>query len=163
MLKRRMQALAVAVIASTACGWGDLPFTLVFRDAGGLRPGHLLVLQGVPVGQVESVDLSGGEARVEARLYRKYRETVCSESSFMIERPGGILDITGERQIGIARRLASACTPVSAHAIIRGDNSLLGAIAESASQLAAAAWAKLRDLARAAAAGVGESGREASR
>jgi hypothetical protein len=148
LMRTRNAGLLALALLTTACSWRDTSFTLVFRDAAGLKPGQFLVLQGVRVGEVGGVNLAGGQAQVEARVYRKYRETVCAESSFLIEKPGGLLDMSGEKQVSIAARFGSACTPILDRAIIQGDNSLLGAIAESARQLASAAWTKVGELAQ---------------
>jgi len=140
-------ALAVLAGLLTACPPRERNFTIVFRDAKNLRPGQFLVLKGVRVGEVTAVDLAAGDqVKVSVRAYKEFRETLCAESAFTIEKPGGMLDISGERQVTVSRR-DSSCTPIRPAAVLKGDDSWLDAATEAARGLAAGAWTRARELA----------------
>lgn len=100
-------ALALLAGLLTACSAvrRELNFTVVFRDAKNLCPGQFLVLRGVRVGEVSAVDLAeGDQVPVAVRAYKEFRETLCAEPALAIEKPGGAFDISGERQVTVARR-----------------------------------------------------------
>jgi hypothetical protein len=137
-------------LLTAACSWRDTTFTLVFHDADGLRQGQFLVLKGVRVGEVAATELANGQAQVEARVYRKYVNAVCAESGFLIEKPGGFMDSSGDRQITVTPG-AERCTPIKAGAILQGQDSVLETAATTARDLAVTAWVKAKELADAAA------------
>lgn len=150
--KLRVQGLLAVVfplvlLAACSVVRRELNFNLVFQDVRNLRPGQFLVLKGVRVGEVTTVDLAdGAQVRVGVRVYRQFRETLCEEWAFTIEKPGGALDISGERQVTVSRR-ADRCTQIKPGAELKGQDSWLDAAVDAARAMAAGAWTKARALA----------------
>jgi sporulation protein YlmC with PRC-barrel domain len=82
----------------------------------------LLVYNGVRVGEVTDVDLN--ESRnvvVQVEVYSGHRAKVYRDALFTIDRPGGLIDISGERQIIIMDTDAGR-TPIKQAAIITGND-----------------------------------------
>ncbi len=149
-MKLKVSAVLAVTVVAAACSWGDTPFTIVFKNADGLKSGQPLLLKGVRVGEVTSVELSGAQTQIEARVHRKYLNAVCAESSFVIAKPGGLFDASGERQIVVTAPEAT-CTAIKAGAVIRGQDSGLEAAAVAAREMALAGLARAKQMAEAAA------------
>jgi ABC-type transporter Mla subunit MlaD len=117
---------------------------LTFRDASGLRPGQFLVYHGVRAGEVEDVALDpGGRVKIDVRVFPEFRDRVYREAAFSIEKPGGILDISGERQITMIDRPGPK-TPIERGAIISGQDSIFADLIDRTAAAARDAWEAAR-------------------
>jgi len=149
---RRLLALAlVSVVLSCSGGEGPLEFTVTFEDAQGLQPGQFVVYNGIRVGEVREVDLdASGRVVVLVRAYDKYRDALYREAEFVIEKPGGMIDVSGERQITVNDR-SRPRTPIENGDVIEGtdgwvDSALgrLGDLVQGAGEYGRAVWDKAR-------------------
>lgn len=124
VVKRSVQ-IGVAVVAAGAVAAGYLvsqstsdgfELTAMFADASPLIPGNLIRMDGVEVGQIESVGLQSGQAAVRMKLDRSVLP-LHQDASAKI-RPVTLL---GERYVDLDR--GSAQAPVmSAPEVIRADH-----------------------------------------
>jgi hypothetical protein len=98
-----------------------LSFTVTFSDAKNLQQGQFLVYKGIRIGEVISVGLDeGGAVRVDVTVDDKYRTTVYQEAEFSIEKPSGVVDLSGERQLTMNDR-SGVRTPLKGGEIIVGS------------------------------------------
>ncbi len=146
----------ILVLAAAACSGGgdELQFTVTFEDAEGLQPGQFVVYNGIRVGEVDEVDLDpSGKVVVRVRVYGKYRETLYREADFVIEKPGGLIDVSGERQLTVKDRSRER-TPIEPGDVLEGsdgwiDRALgkLGDMAHGAGEYGRSVWDKAKEYA----------------
>ena len=125
----RFIVLAVCLGGLACCGNRDaLDFTLTFKDAKNLQPGQFLVYKGIRVGEVKAVELdAGGGVKVNVEVDHEHRAVVYREASFTIEKPNGLTDLSGERQITMEDS-GSSRTPVLQGDVLKGSEGLLDRI-----------------------------------
>ncbi len=121
------------VLVLSACARARPPvFTITYENAEGLRPGQFLVYHGVRVGEVTAVSLEeSGAVRIEARAFKEHRDRLYREAEYVIAKPGGLLDLSGEKQITVNDR-AGERTPVQTGDVIAGTEGILGRIVSRA-------------------------------
>lgn len=117
--------LVVCIVGLCGCGLAPGPepleFTITWGDADGLAPGQLLVYNGVRIGEVRSVELGdAGRVEVGVRIDPEHRHRVYREAEYLIEKPGGLTDISGERRITMKDRSSETKTPVDPGDIVEG-------------------------------------------
>jgi hypothetical protein len=111
------------LLASGACGSGNdtLTFTIVFDEAQNLKAGQAVTYKDIEIGEVNSVDLgSSGNVKVKVSIQPKYRDQIYKEAWFSVEKPGGMLDLSGERVVAVDDRNVAEKTPIEDGAIIDG-------------------------------------------
>jgi hypothetical protein len=111
------------LLAAGACGSGNdtLTFTIVFDEAQNLKTGQAVTYKDIKIGDVTSVDLgSSGNVKVKVSIQPKYRDQIYKEAWFSVEKPGGMLDLSGERVVAVDDRNVAEKTPIEDGAIIDG-------------------------------------------
>lgn len=150
-MKRLLTLILVCAALGCSNGEGPLEFTVTFEDARGLQPGQFVVYNGIRVGEVREVDLdASGRVVVLVRAYDKYRQALYREAEFVIEKPGGVIDVSGERQITVNDR-SRPRTPIESGDIIEGTDSWvdsafgrLGDLVQGAGEYGSAVWDKAK-------------------
>jgi hypothetical protein len=147
--------LATLLLALAACSPKPAPldFTLTFKDAAGLGPGQNVSYRGIAIGKVRTIALEpNGPVRVEVRIEPRYTNVVYREASFRIEKPGGVTDLSGERQVTV-RDQGGARTPIRNGEIVAGSDGVLsdwggkiGELGRKAHRTEDELLAKLREL-----------------
>lgn len=77
---------------------GDVKATIVFQDAGALRPGDPVIEKQVAVGRVTRIDPVDDRKAVTVRLAREHRTAIVTDSLFSIE--GRSLLVTNTFAVG---------------------------------------------------------------
>lgn len=121
---RGLVAIVLVLLASVACA-RSLDFTITYREARGLRPEQPIVYKGLVVGKVRAVDLEpGGTVLVRCRIDPQYRAALYREARFSIEKTGGFLDTSGDRQI-VVTDAGSVRTPLQPDDVLAGSEGFL--------------------------------------
>ncbi len=138
-------AFVIAMLTFSSCSKSNEPlnFTLTYKDASNLGVGQFVVYRGIQIGEVTGVDLHNDNlVYVGVKIYPTYKKDVYKEAEFEIEKPGGILDLSGERQITMTDE-GSTRTPIRDGDIVQGYNGFWDNLASKASSIGKAAvdWA----------------------
>jgi hypothetical protein len=126
------------MLAVGACGGGNeaLTFTIVFDEAQNLKTGQAVTYKDIRIGKVTSVDLgSSGNVKVKVSIQPKYRDQIYKEAWFSVEKPGGMLDLSGERVVAVEDRNVAKKTPIKKGDIIEGYDGWGDQLPERLSQL----------------------------
>ena len=113
-----MVLLSVLVVAIGGAGgfpWERYPLKTVFGDAGGLKTGGVVRLNGKDVGTVTSVEFSGARIEVAFELSKDVRPYVTTESVVSL----GSLSLLGESMLDI--RASTAGTPLPDWAYVKSS------------------------------------------
>lgn len=111
------------MLAVAACSGGNdaLTFTIVFDEAQNLKTGQAVTYKDIKIGEVTSVDLgSSGNVKVKVSIPSKYRDQIYKEAWFSVEKPGGMLDLSGERVVAVEDRNVLEKTPIENDDVIDG-------------------------------------------
>ncbi len=147
-----------ATLATEGCARKRLEFTLVFKDANGLRTGQFVTYKGVRVGEVTSVAFDPeGKVRVGVRIEPDHAKMVYREAKFSIEKTSGAVDVTGERRVQVTDR-GDARSPVQRGDVLQGSDGFVSEFAESVGKASRTISSAMSDLK----AGVDEMARELS-
>lgn len=123
--------LALALLAACA---RDLPFTLLFKDARGLKAGDPLVYRGMTIGEVESVQLDGVQVRVAVKVKSDHRNTVYREAQYVIENRNGLLDTSGLKQVTM-KDSGTARSAVQKADVLQGTDALADIVRDKLREL----------------------------
>lgn len=138
-------AFVAAMLTLSSCSKSNEPlnFTLTYKDASNLGVGQFVVYRGIHIGEVTSIELHNDHlVYVGVKIYPPYKKDVYKEAEFEIEKPGGFLDLSGERQITMTDE-GSTRTPIKDGDIVQGYNGFWDNLASKASSFGKAAvdWA----------------------
>lgn len=135
-------SLVILLSFLVGCSKGPEPlnFVVTFEDAGNLQAGQFVVYKGLRIGEVKSVTLDpGATVRVDVQIQSEYAASMYQEAEFIVEKPGGMLDVSGERQVTMNDR-GNARTALKDGDIVQGVNGRMEQLLGRASDLADKAW-----------------------
>ena len=90
----------------------------------------------IKIGEVTSVDLdSSGNVKVTVSIQSKYQDQIYKEAWFSVDKPGGMLDLSGERVVAVEDRNVAEKTPIEDGAIIDGYDGWTDQLPERLDQL----------------------------
>jgi uncharacterized protein YoxC len=133
-------ALLISFLIGCSKGPEPLNFVVTFDDASGVQSGQFVVYKGLRIGEVKAVTLDpGGQVRVDVQVQPEYVGSVYREAEFIVEKPGGMLDVSGERQVTMNDR-GTVRTAMNEGDIVQGVNGQMEQLLGRASDLADKAW-----------------------
>lgn len=123
-------ALAVAIAGCGGCKkQKPLEFTVTFKDAKGIAPGQSVRRSGVDIGTVQEVKLTEtGIVAVRVSIAPGHEQHVYREAEYIIEKRGGVIEPTGEKQIVVNDRTVEQKTPVQPGDVLEGTEGLAGKV-----------------------------------
>lgn len=78
-------ALLLPVLLATACTEAPHPLTVIFPEAGGLKPGDNVTIRGLAIGQITEVDLHPQGIIATLEITPRYRPHLDAAATFRIE------------------------------------------------------------------------------
>ena len=117
--------LVVSLLGGCRKAPPPLEFTVTFKNAKSVAPGQFLVYNGVRIGEVREVKL-GDTGRVHVRILvdPEHEKRVYREAEFVVEKPAGWMDLSGEKQLTMNDRSAGTKTPMAPGDIVAGTDGM---------------------------------------
>jgi ABC-type transporter Mla subunit MlaD len=133
--------LVVSLLAGCRKAPPPLEFTVTFKNAKSVAPGQFLVYNGVRIGEVREVKL-GDTGRVHVRILvdPEHERRVYREAEFVVEKPAGWTDLSGEKQLTMNDRNAGTKTPMGPGDIVVGTDGMWDRASNKAEEIGH--WAK---------------------
>jgi len=151
-MRDRLNVVLTLLILALAAGWNQgckpkekpLSFQITFNNAKNLATGQFVVYKGIRIGEVASVKLNQeGKVVAIVSIYPEHRQLPYREAQFLIEKPGGITDLSGEKQITMKDRRSPGRTPITDGELIEGTDGIFGQLTDIASGYGAVALESL--------------------
>ena len=133
--------IMIALIVSS-CGKSNdsLTFNISFKNSNNLNKGQFVVYKGIRIGEVTDIALKDdGQVYVTVKIAPEFKEKTYKEAEFIIEKPGGFLDMSGEKQITMTDHEGTH-TSLKEGDVVRGYDGLLDHLIGKAADFGKAAY-----------------------